>query len=64
MVSEDEVHSFPSFSEIVISVVFCMAANDHTNSFGICFLLSEDKGTYITESQIAKYSFLSIYKFF
>lgn len=48
MVSEDEVHSFPSSSKIVISVIFCMAANDNINSFGTCFLLSEDKGAYIT----------------
>lgn len=44
MVSEDEVHSFPSFSKIIIVVIFCMAANDHMGSFGVCFLFSEDKG--------------------
>lgn len=48
MVSEDEVHSFPSFSKIVIDVIFCMAANDNIRSFGTCFFLSEDKGTYIS----------------
>lgn len=37
MVSEDEVRSFPSFSKIVITFIFCMAANDNVNSFGTCF---------------------------